>query len=67
MSDRQTGRWTSFTAFSHFPRRAKIAAAVDALEIADGWMWVSQAGSEGKSVGAIWAANSLNTRTGRVR
>jgi hypothetical protein len=27
----------------------------------------SQLGSEGKSVGAIWAANSLNTRTGRVR
>jgi glyoxylase-like metal-dependent hydrolase (beta-lactamase superfamily II) len=26
-----------------------------------------QAGSEGKSVGAIWAANSLNARTGRVR
>jgi hypothetical protein len=26
-----------------------------------------QEGSEGKSVGAIWDANSLNTRTGRVR
>ena len=45
----------------------KISVVVDALEIADSWMWVPQAGSEGKSVGAIWAANSLNTRTGRVR
>ena len=26
-----------------------------------------QAGSNGKSVGAIWVANSLNRRTGRVR
>ena len=67
MSDRQTGRRTTFTALPHFPWRAKISVAIDALEIADSWMWVPQAGSEGKSVGAIWAANSLNTRTGRVR
>jgi hypothetical protein len=67
MSDRQDGGRTTFTALSHFPWSAKITVAVDALEIADSWILVPQAGSEGKSVGAIWAANSLNTRTGRVR
>jgi hypothetical protein len=43
-----------------------IPVAVEVLKVVNPRVGF-QAGSEGKSVGAIWAANSLNTRTGGVR